>query len=323
MDLSQSLWVEKHRPTKLSEVVLPDDYRNFFETCISKNEISNFLFVGPPGGGKSTLARILTSKHGVLSKSRDNLLEVNGSAKETRGIGYVSDVIEPFLKVPPAGKDKYKIVFIDECDHLTDQSFHSQRAVIEKYSKHYGRFIYTANYISQIPDAVQSRFQIFTFRQIPSEFVKEYCYKILECENVTYDPSDVAFVVSELYPDVRKIVNALQRNVIKDKLTINKDVSLNNEKVVVTTVVEIALAVKNRENSKISSLIEKLIKLLDEVNFEYRSVYTSLFQRKELPVPLKIIVNKYANSHNSCLVASMHFFAMIYEMIKCIQDYGK
>jgi adenylate kinase family enzyme len=74
------------------------------------------LLSGPAGGGKTTLARIVCSKEGVLQIPKSNLLECNGSAQSTRSITFVENVIEPFLRVPPAGNDKYKIVFIDEID---------------------------------------------------------------------------------------------------------------------------------------------------------------------------------------------------------------
>ena len=118
MKLVNSLWVEKYRPKILEDLILPTDYRRDFEICIKRKEISNFLFYGPPGSGKTCISLILSSKNGILERPDDNLLSLNGSAKETRGIGMVDTLIEPFLKVPPGGNDKQKIVFIDEADYL-------------------------------------------------------------------------------------------------------------------------------------------------------------------------------------------------------------
>jgi len=118
VNIINSLWVECYRPKKIEEVILPDEYRINFDEYIAKREIPNLIFSGSPGSGKTCVAAILTSKNGVLSYRSDNLLEINGSSKDSRGISFVNDVIEPFIKIPPAGNDKHKIVFIDEADFL-------------------------------------------------------------------------------------------------------------------------------------------------------------------------------------------------------------
>ena len=185
MDIVNALWVEKYRPKKLEDLVLPESYRLDFEKCIKNKNIGNIIFAGPPGSGKTTIARILASRRGVLNHPSDNLLEMNGSSKESRGINFVDQVIEPFLKIPPAGKDNFKIVFIDEADFLTDASFKSLRGIIEAYHEQ-NRFVLTCNYLSKIPDPVQSRFQTYMFKQMPIDFVVDYYKKMLDTENIKY-----------------------------------------------------------------------------------------------------------------------------------------
>lgn len=319
MDIENSLWVEAYRAKNLDDLVLPDNYRLKFQEYINNREIPNLLFVGPAGSGKSSLARILTSKNGVLSSPRNNLLSANGSAKKTRGISFVDDVIEPFLKTMPFGNDKLRIVFIDEADFLTDDSFASQRGVIEKYESN-GRFIYTANYISKIPSAIQSRFQIFKFTQIPINFVTEYCKNILETENVEYKEEDLNFVIKELYPDIRKIVNTLQKNNVDGKIILGKDSTLTVEKKLINNIVELISSVKRKEKERINKLIGVIVNSLNGMDLEFRNIYSTLFFSKNIPVPVKIIINQYTNSHGQCLVPNMHFMAMIFEIIKCLNE---
>jgi len=320
MEILNTLWVEKYRPRVLEELVLPEDVMGEFKQYILKRQIPNLLFSGPPGSGKSTLARILCSKNGIISSPEDNLLEINGSAKETRGISFVQDTIEPFLKVPPMG-DGYKIVFIDEADYLTDASAHSLRAVIEKYSEK-ARFILTCNYLSKIPDAIQSRFTPYSFKQFPVEFVVKYCKDILVKENIKHDDKTLKYIVDNLYPDVRRIVNALQRCATSGELKINKDIVQTNEKVLVSLIMEVINFIQSNQDHKLNATIGSIVQLLTtNQDLEFRSVYVDLFSRPETPIPAKLVVNKYTNSHQDCLVPSMHVLAMVYEIIEVLQKY--
>ncbi len=322
MQIEQSLWVEKYRPKVFEDLVLPESYSVKIKKYIIKKEIPNLLFSGTPGSGKTTLARILT-KHSVLSNPRDNLLEINGSAKETRGISFVDQVIEPFLKIPPAGQDKYRIIFIDEFDYLTDSAFHSLRGIIEKYQIKYGRFIVTCNYISKIPEALQSRFTPYIFKQLPFEFVSKYCENILNKENIKYNIDEIKFIIDNLYPDIRRIIDSLQQCSENGNLVINKKIVLTTERILVSSILEICMHIKNKTPQKINKIVGIIANLLNEHDLEYRGLYTTLFFHKEIPVPAKIVINKYSNGHSSCLVPSMHFLAMVFELIKNLMDYGK
>jgi len=321
-ELMDSIWVEKYRPKKLEDLALPEQYTLDFKRMIAKCELPNLLFSGPPGGGKTTLARVLCSKTGVLFNNKDNMLSVNGSARKTRGIGFVDEVIEPFLKHPPGG-DKYKVVFIDEADKLTPDGYDSLRALIEKYHVAYGRFIFTCNYLSRIPDPVQSRFIPYVFSQIPKEFVLRYCKTILEAEKVDYQDADIKVAITNLYPDVRKIVNALQRASWEGKLKLSEKDVITNERKVVTFIRQIISFIEKGQANKLGGVVNSIVEIVSAMDLEYRNVYTELFFGNNIPAPAKIIINKYSNGHQNALVPHMHFMAMIFDIINSLQAYRK
>jgi DNA polymerase III delta prime subunit len=321
-DIVESLWIEKYRPKKLDDLVLPEQYMNDFRKIIERGSLPNLLLSGPPGGGKSTLARVLCSKHGVLQNKKDNLLYINGSARKSRGIGFVDDVIEPFLKHPPS-RDDYRVVFIDEADNLTGDSYNSLRAVIEKYHVAYGRFIFTCNYISKIPDAIQSRFIPYIFRQIPKEFIFDYCIKILMAEKIEYVDKDIKMIVNNLYPDVRKIVNVLQRSSWNGKLDVKEEAIVTSERKVTSFIVQIISLIEKGQDNKIGGVVTSIVDLIGEQQIEYRNVYSDLFFMDKVPAPAKIVINQYSNTHQNCLIPHMHFMAMVFNIIKSLQEYRR
>jgi len=319
-EILDSLWIEKYRPKTLKDLVLPERYKSDFEKVIEHGSIPNLLFSGPPGGGKTTLALVLCSKNGVLFNKRDNLLMANGSSKKSRGIAFVDSVVEPFLKHPPAG-DKIKIVFMDEADNITPDAYDSWRGIIEKYHKAYARFVWTCNYVYKIPDPVQSRFTPYIFKQIPKEFVFDYCKKMLESEKIEHGDKGINLIVNNLYPDVRKIVNILQKCSWGGKLVVSEEAVITTEKKVISNIIEIISLIEKDQMNKVGKCVNSIIDLLGDYDLEYRGIFTQLFFGTQIPAPAKITVNKYSSSHQSALDPKMNFMAMVFDIIKALQDF--
>jgi DNA polymerase III delta prime subunit len=319
MSLKDSLWVEKYRPKKLEDLLLPEYEMKIFSEMLARKEIPNLLFHGPQGGGKSTLARIISSKEGVLQDKGSNLLTVNGSAKKSRGIGFMDDVVEPFLRHPPTS-DKYKIVFIDEADKLTKDGFDSLRAMIETYSEGFGRFIFTGNYISKIPGPVQSRFMIFPFERLSKDYINDYCKMVLESEKIKYDDETIDIVVSTLYPDVRSMLQAIQKGSYTGTLDVNKDDLITMENTLLGFVLQMIEHIDKNELHKLGKGMDSILNILKDHDVDYAKIYEKLFFKK-IAAPIKIIVNKASQEHQNCLNPVMHFTAMLFKIIKTMGEY--
>ena len=306
-----ALWVEKYRPKSINDVVMPDENKNFLSKCLERQETPHLLFSGPAGSGKTSISRVLLDS---LVKSEMDILALNGS--DTNGIEIVRNSIVGFLKSPPY-KSKFKYVFIDEFDGFTSNAQQSLRAIMESYADT-GRFICTCNYLSKIIDPLQSRFTLFEVKRLSPEYIKEYIEKILKTEKIEYDSDTVDIVIQSFAPDVRKVVNTLQRNIHNKKL---KKISLaevtTNEKKICGLIVQIcdAVGTPQRDSTLNQNMPQIMECLTREQEPDFRQMYQTLFFHDKLPIWAKIKINQYQNAHSSCALPSAHFTAMIYDII--------
>ena len=208
------IWVEKYRPHKLEDLILDDKSLRVVKQF--KGEIPNLLFVGSPGTGKTTLARILVND--VLNC---NYLYINAS--DESGIDVIRHNITNFAQTK-SFDGGIKVVILDEADGLTSQAQAALRNTMETYAK-YCRFILTANYKHKIIPALQSRCQSLDLKPVIDQAVKR-CYNILQQENINInDEQKKKFVmlVKRYFPDLRKTINELQKSVIDNELCIDSN----------------------------------------------------------------------------------------------------
>ena len=208
------IWVEKYRPHKLEDLILDDKSLRVVKQF--KGEIPNLLFVGSPGTGKTTLARILVNE--VLGC---NYLYINAS--DESGIDVIRHNITNFAQTK-SFDGGIKVVILDEADGLTSQAQAALRNTMETYAK-YCRFILTANYKHKIIPALQSRCQSLDLKPVIDQAVKR-CYNILQQENINIsDEQKKKFVmlVKRYFPDLRKTINELQKSVIDSELCIDSN----------------------------------------------------------------------------------------------------
>ena len=208
-----SLLVEKYRPTNIDNYVGNKSIKDTIKSYISKNDIQNLLFYGPAGTGKTTLAKL-------IAKNIDcDLLYINAS--DERGIETIRDKVSGFAST--MSFKALKIVILDEADFLTIMAQASLRNVIETFSRS-TRFILTCNYVERIIDPLQSRCQ--TLKIIPPSKldIVKHLKGITDREDIKVHVDDLAVVVNNNYPDVRKMLNTIQVSTVDNILKLNNDV---------------------------------------------------------------------------------------------------
>jgi len=312
--IENNLWVEKYRPRNINDLVINDMDMDILKKVISKREPVNFLFYGPAGTGKTTTARIIIDK---LLNDKDNAIILNGS--QERGIDILRNKLTKFLSSVPFSDDKYKIVFIDEADYLSRDFLAALRHFIEKYTD-IGRFIFTCNYLYKIPDPIQSRFQLIEMKPLEDDYIKNYCINILKNENIEYNEDDINLLINLYKPDIRTIIQNLQKYSINNKLILpdfNKLITKEKRLASLTT----QMLVKFQENNvSFSSYLEKIQSMVLDTTIDLSKVFIELFNDEKMPVYIKVKVNKYANELSSTIYPPMHYMSFIYESMKLIKE---
>ncbi|UCH72062.1 MAG: replication factor C small subunit, partial [Thermoplasmatales archaeon] len=200
------IWIEKYRPKILDDVVGQDQIIERLKAYAKTKNVPHLIFAGPAGTGKTTCALAL-SREVFEDTWKQNLNELNAS--DERGIGIIRGKIKDFARTAPIGKNKFKIVFLDEADSLTHDAQAALRRTIEKYT-HICRFILSVNYSSKIIEPIQSRCTVFRFGPIKPDDIKKHMRKIASQEKLEITPDGLETLIFTSRGDLRKAINILQ-----------------------------------------------------------------------------------------------------------------
>ena len=201
------MWVEKYRPSKLSEVVGQTEIIGSLEALIKDpTDMPHLMFSGSAGVGKTTTALCISRQ--ILGKfAKDNTLELNAS--DERGIGMVREKVKKFSRFAGMADIPFKIIILDEADEMTSDAQTALRRIIEDTAK-ICRFIFIANNISKIIDPIQSRCATFKFTTISEEDIIGRLEEIAKKEKVKADKKGLKAIYDHSEGDLRHAINLMQ-----------------------------------------------------------------------------------------------------------------
>jgi replication factor C small subunit len=208
--INHSLWVEKYRPVDLSTYIGNEHLKSKVGVYLESEDVPHLLLYGVAGTGKTTLAKIITNNIDC------DCLYINAS--DENNVDNVRTKIKNFAS--SIGFRTLKVVILDEADFLTPNAQAALRNLMETFSKHC-RFILTCNYVERIIDPIQSRCQPYKIVPPSRKEVAIQLKNIFETENVTFNLDDLALIVNAGYPDIRRVINSAQRQVVDGELKID------------------------------------------------------------------------------------------------------
>jgi len=268
--MSDFIWVEKYRPQTIDDCILPASIKKTFRDFLNKGEIPNMLLSGPPGIGKTTVAKALCKELGV------DYYVINGS-DEGRFLDTVRNNAKNFAStVSLTSEAKHKVIIIDEADNTTSDVQLLLRASIEEFSRNC-RFIFTCNYKNKIIEPLHSRCTVIDFSvnkkdkpTIAASFFQRLNH-ILDTERIEADKKVLIELINKHFPDWRRVLNECQRYSVGGKidsgiLAAFSDVSVND-------------LIKNLKTKNFSEVRKWVVDNLDnDTSVLLRRLYDSLYE---------------------------------------------
>ena len=304
--VKHSLWVEKYRPNSLDNYIGNDHLKSKVSVYLKSGDIPHLLLFGRAGTGKTTLAKLLV--HNIDC----DYLYINAS--DENSVDVVREKVKNFAST--LGFKDMKVIILDECDYITPNAQAALRNLMETFSKNC-RFILTCNYVERIIDPIQSRCQSFQIIPPDRKQVAQHLANILSNEEVNYDIKDIATIVNAGYPDVRRVINGAQRQVVNGSLVIDENTITQND--YKTKVLEIL----TKQDKKTSfQMIRQL--LADSKVSDFSDLFRLMFDTvddwgKGHIAECILILSKYQQSDAVVVDKEINIMAMFVEIIGSIK----
>lgn len=314
----KELLTEKYRPKSLDEIALPKRVKDILQSGIQ----SNILLYGTQGTGKTSTAKLMVKQFG------HSYTYINCS-KET-GIDTIRDKISNFCASSSlmSSKNGLKVVIMDEMDGMSAQAYQALRGCIEEFACN-TRFVATCNFMSKVPEPIQSRFECISFdfdNEEMLEVKKQYVMRIKHiCDNegIEIDKEAISALIKNNFPDMRSIVNKLQSMIIQNVSSITAEhVSKTNS--ACTDIFDLVInGTDPVENYRIlvSDYNNKVDEVLNSLGKEFIEYIINSHQELNAFIPhITICVAKYQSQKNNCIDPVVCMLACVYELQQTIHQ---
>ena len=304
--MSNTLWVEKYRPSNLDTYIGNEHLKDKVSVYLESGDLPHLLLYGKAGTGKTTLAKIL------VKNIECDYLYINAS--DENNVETVRTKVKNFAST--MGFKDYKIIILDECDYITPNAQAALRNLMETFSKHC-RFILTCNFVERIIDPIQSRCQSFQIIPPSKKEVAKHIHTILLQENIMSDMSDLKVLIDSGYPDIRRVINAAQRNVIKGKLKLDTTSIIQND-----YKLKLLKILKTQDKKTAFSDIRQL--LLDNKITDFADLFRLLYDEvddwgKGHVAECILIIARYELSDGQVVDKEINAMAMLIELLGVIK----
>jgi len=201
----------KYRSKSLDDIVGQDHIKQVLKTALSNNGLKHaYLFTGPRGVGKTSIARILAHEINQLpydeNSSHLDIIEID--AASNRRIDEIRDLRDKVHIAPTSSK--YKVYIIDEVHMLTKEAFNALLKTLEEPPEHV-IFILATTEAHKVPDTILSRTQRFTFHPVPTEAAVKHLATIANKEHIDIDTASLQRIVEHAQGSLRDSLNMLDQ----------------------------------------------------------------------------------------------------------------
>ena len=312
MSRDEFIWVEKYRPKTIEDCILPENTKKTFKDFLERGEVPNLLLSGPPGCGKTTVAKALCQELGA------DYYVINGS-DEGRFLDTVRNNAKNFAStVSLSSSAKHKVIIIDEADNTTPDVQLCLRAFTEEFIGNC-RFIFTCNYKNKIIQPLHSRCSVVEFsikgkdrQELAAKFFKRL-QEILGTEGVEYDNKVLVELIQKHFPDWRRVLNELQRYSVSGKIDSGILATFSNVKTD-----DLFKTLKEKDYSQVRKWV--VDNLDNDPTVLLRSIYDALYTHLAGPgiAAAVLIIAKYQYQSSFVADQEINMLACLTEiMVEC------